>query len=125
MNDTEGHSYLKDHTLKGEALHVELADAVVDVLKEARQAGTGHAGRTLVKDGPLRMIIVGFKDGASLQEHKAGGPVSIQVLAGDVEVKVDDAMHPLRKDDVLVLGADIVHSVQANTDSVILLTIGM
>jgi quercetin dioxygenase-like cupin family protein len=122
---TDGHTYIKQHQLSGDAMLLDLAEASSDVLEEARASGAGRAARTLVKDGPLRMTIVGISASGSLHEHKAGGPVSIQALTGTARVNVGDRSVDLGERQTLVLGRDITHSVTAAGEAVILLTIGM
>ena len=125
MSAQTGHSYTKEHQLSGEALLFDLNEQAGLLLAEAREANIRHAGRTLVKEGPLRLTLVGFAAGGSLREHKAGGPVSIEVLIGEVEVKVGDGTQKLSERQTLVLDAKVTHSLTAAGEAVILLTIGM
>lgn len=125
MTESQGHTYLKGHALSADALLLDLDEQSDAVLEEARTAGAAHAARTLVKDGPLRVTIVGFEDGGALKEHKAGGPVAIQVLQGEVEVATGGSAQPLTRGQCLVLGANIEHSLVAHEPSVILVTIAM
>jgi quercetin dioxygenase-like cupin family protein len=124
LNATEGHTYLRDHQLSGEALLFDLKADTETVLAEARSSNAGRAARTLVKQGPLRLTIVGFKSGARLADHKAAGPVSIQVLEGALDVAVGQRSEKLDKGRMLVLDADVEHSLTAGSaDAVILLGI--
>ena len=120
-----GHAYSREHQLKGDALLFDLSEQATSILAEAGLGSAARAARTLIKDGPLRLTIVGLKAGGSLRDHKAGGPVSIQLLQGEVEVMVGGRSQRLTEKQALVLGADIVHSVSAHADSVILLSIAM
>ncbi len=124
MSESQTHTYLKDHTLSGDALLLDLNEQAAAVLKEAGGQGS-HAARTLIKDGPLRVTMVAFRDGGALRQHKAGGPVSIQVLQGEVEVGVGASAQQLAAGHCLVLGANVEHSLVAHKESVILLTIAM
>lgn len=125
MSESKGHTYTREHQLSGEALLFDLNQQAGQVLAEAREASVRHAGRTLVKEGPLRLTMVGFAAGGALRDHRAGGPVSIEVLTGEVEVRVGDRTEQIHEKEALVLDADVTHSVTAATDAVILLTIGM
>jgi quercetin dioxygenase-like cupin family protein len=125
MSESEGHAYTKTHQLSGEALLFDLDEQARSVLAEARLASVRRAGRTLAKDGSLRLTLVGFVAGGSLDDHKAGGPVSIQVLTGEVEIKVGGRSEQLREKQTLVLASDVTHSLSATTDAVILLSIPM
>ena len=124
MSESQTHTYLKDHTLSGDALLFDLNEQAASVLKDARGQGS-HAARTLIKDGRMRVTIVAFQDGGALRQHKAPGPVTIQVLQGEIEVGVGTSAEQLTAGRCLVLGANVEHSVVAHKQSVILLTIAM
>jgi quercetin dioxygenase-like cupin family protein len=123
MSESTGHEYLKLHQISGSFLLFDIGEESRSILEAARTAAVGHAGKTLVKEGPLRMVILGFTPGSSLREHQAGGPVSIQALSGAVEVSALDGAELLNGGETLVLAADIPHSVTAKEYSVLLLTI--
>ncbi len=124
MSESQTHTYLKDHTLSGDALLLDLKQQGASVLKEA--AGqSSHAARTLIKDGPMRVTMVAFQEGGALRQHRAPGPVSIQVLQGEVEVGVGSSAQQLTEGNCLVLGANVEHSLVAHKESVILLTIAL
>jgi quercetin dioxygenase-like cupin family protein len=125
MVETRGHIYTKQHQLSGEALFFDFNEQASQVLAEARESNVHRAGRTLVKEGALRLTLVAFAAGGSLSDHKAGGPVSIEVLTGAVEIKVGDRTERLTEKQALVLNTDVMHSVVAADEAVILLTIGM
>ena len=124
MSESQTHTYLKNHTLSGDALLFDLNEQAASVLKEASGQGS-HAARTLIKDGPMRVTMVAFQDGGALRQHKAPGPVSIQVLQGEIEIGVGSSAEQLIAGHCLVLGANVEHSVVAHKQSVILLTIAM
>ena len=125
MNQAEGHTYLKHHSLQGDVSLVDLNKQAAEVLAEARQATSKRAARTLIKEGPLRLTLVAFPSGGTLSEHNAGGPVSIHVLTGAVEIGVGGSIQSLPAGQALVLRANQQHSLKATADSVVLLTIAM
>ena len=123
MSESSGHDYLKSHQITGEILVLDVEHESKAILEAARSAGTGHAAKTLVKDGPLRVVILGFTAGSALREHDSDGPVSIQALSGGVAVAIEDRLERLEPGKVLVMDASISHSVVASGDAVLLLTI--
>jgi len=125
MTESAGHTYLKEHALSADALMLDFNEQSAGILDEARQSNVSRAARTLIKDGPLRITIVGFADGGALKEHSAGGPVAVQVLQGEVEISTGGKAEPLVAGQSLVFGANIQHSVVAHKPSVVLLTIAM
>jgi quercetin dioxygenase-like cupin family protein len=117
------HSYLQSHQISGEVLTLNLEQEEASILEAAKASAVGRAAKTLVKDGPLRIIIMGLTTGASLQEHDAAGPVSIHVLSGQVSVTSPDRSDSVRAGEALIFGAAVSHSLEAQSDSTVLLTI--
>jgi quercetin dioxygenase-like cupin family protein len=123
MSQSSGHEYLRLHQISGSVLLLDIEQESQSILEAARPAEAGHTGKTLVKEGPLRMVILGFTPGSSLHEHRAGGPASIQCLTGAVDVSTEERSELLTAGKVLVLDSDVAHSVSARDYSVLLLTI--
>ena len=123
MSETTGHDYLRTHQVSGDVLLLDIGQESEAILDAARALGVGHAAKTLIKDGPIRLVILGFKAGSSLREHSAGGPLSIQVLSGRVEVSTAGRSDSVVSGKALILGPSVIHSVEATTDAVLLLTI--
>jgi hypothetical protein len=73
MSESSGHEYLRAHQISGNALPFDIEQESKSILEAARTAEAGHTAKTLVKEGPLRMVILGFAPGTSLHEHRAGG----------------------------------------------------
>ena len=123
MSESQGHEYLKTHQISGAAVLVDVDAEAKAVLDMARSEATGHAAKTLVKEGPLRLVLLALREGASLHEHEATGPVSLHVLKGSVEIESPGRREALREGRALVFASSVSHSVQALTDSVLLVTI--
>ncbi|HEX5369542.1 MAG TPA: hypothetical protein VFY10_09030 [Dehalococcoidia bacterium] len=118
-----GHEYLKTHQISGDAVLIDVDAEAQAVLDSARGEATGRAARTLVKEGPLRVVLLGLKQGASLREHDADGPVSLHVLKGRVEIAVPQHQETLSEGRALVFASSVAHSVLALSDAVVLITI--
>jgi quercetin dioxygenase-like cupin family protein len=123
MSESTGHSYLKSHEISGDVVLLNIEEESAAILAAAKAAGVGHAAKTLVKDGLLRSIILGFRSGAMLKDHEAAGPVSIHVLSGSVEVTSPGRSDSLGAGAAIVFGSSVSHSLQAGSDSVVLVTI--
>jgi quercetin dioxygenase-like cupin family protein len=123
MSESARHEYLESHQLSGNAVELDVERESQEILEAASAAGVKHAAKTLIKDGALRLIILGFMAGSSLREHRAGGPVSIHVLSGTTEITTENGAHTLSSGSALVLASDVAHSVTAKTAAVLLLTI--
>jgi quercetin dioxygenase-like cupin family protein len=125
MTQQAGHTYLRSHQVSGDVMQMDLDAERASILEAARSAPVGHTAKTLVKDGPIRVVLVGLKSGATLREHKAEGPVTIQALQGEALVSSGSDKETLSVVSLLVFGADIPHTVDASSDCVLLLTIAM
>ena len=83
----------------------------------------GRSGRTLVKDGPLRLTMMGLAPGGVLPSHSASGPVTIHVLEGEVVFTALERDYPLAPGDVLVIAPDVMHSARSTHGGLFLLTV--
>lgn len=83
----------------------------------------GRTARTLVKEGELRLTLMGIAAGGHMPEHAAQGPVSVHVLKGDVVFSSSGEEHPLGAGDVLVFGPGIRHAAKSKSGCTLLLTV--
>ena len=121
----EQHTYARLHHLSGQVLRFDLKERAREILRAARETNAGRAAETLVKEGPLRLTILGFTAGSLMRDHRAHEPASLEVIDGLVTVRTADGAEDLRSGEALVLAAQVTHSVLAKTDAVVLLTIAM
>ncbi len=84
----------------------------------------GPAGRTLVKEPDLRIVLMALKAEARLREHHASGPISVQVIEGKIRVRLPGTSIELTVGELLAVESGIRHDVEAIEDSAFLLTIG-
>lgn len=110
------------HPVSAAALSFELAREMETVRRELAGAA-GRIARTLVKEGALRITLVGVGAGGGLREHRADGPISIQVLDGDIEVNAGGRSHTLASGALLVLEAGVPHAVRSERGGFFLLTL--
>ena len=112
------------HDRLSEAVHrIDLADAVRRLRNEPLAAEDGHRQITLVRDGPVSLILFAFEPGATLKEHRAPGVISIHALSGRLQVSAGSATHDLPAGTVLTLGPGTPHAVHAVDMSDMLLTV--
>jgi quercetin dioxygenase-like cupin family protein len=110
------------HRISGAALSFSLEDEL-KLLKDELAKASERIGRTLVKDGPLRVTLVGIRADGRMREHRAAGPVTIHVLEGRIEVTASDRLWPLHAGGLLALDGGVVHAVTSKTGAVFLLTV--
>ena len=83
----------------------------------------GRSARTLVKDGPLRLTMMGLAAGGILPPHSTDHPVSIQVVQGDVTFVAVDREYTLTAGDVLIFAAGVEYSARSTGGAAFLLTV--
>jgi len=122
--------YSLEHHVEGEPRHLGAPLLRADLSKEIeelRQGAAwrvgGHNAKTLVKYPDLRVVLIAFKQGTTLGEHKTKGRISIHTLEGHVLLKLGSQVVDLPKGCLLGLGPSVPHDVEAVEQSAILLTI--
>ena len=83
----------------------------------------GRTARTIVKEGPLRLTLMGMAAGGVLPPHHTDAQVTIHLLDGVVTFRARGREYPLKTGDVLVLGPGVEHEAQSATGGVFLLTV--
>ena len=108
--------------LDGEVLvhHLTREERMLDPELLARH---GRTGRTLVKDGPLRLTIMGLAAGGVLPPHSTDAPVTIHLLEGAATFAALGREYPLTAGDVLALEPGVEHSARSETGGLFLLTV--
>ena len=116
---------LRTRRLAGRALTF-LLGAEDETLREfAAAASSGRAGKTLVKQGPLRITLVALKKGAALPAHQVAGPVSIQTIRGCLRLTTESGDLDIPAGGLISLGAGVRHTARAHADCAILITFAM
>ena len=110
------------HRISGAALSFSLEDEML-LLREELAKAPARIGRTLVKDGPLRVTLVGIRADGGMREHRAAGPVTIHALEGAIDVSADGKNWPLRVGELLALDGGVTHAVTSATGGIFLLTV--
>ncbi len=83
----------------------------------------GRSARTLVKEGALRLTLMGLAAGGVLPPHSTDNPVSIHVLDGDVIFYALDHEYALAAGDVLIFAARVEHAARSVRGVLFLLTV--
>lgn len=109
-------------TITGDVLVQHLASDVMTIDPHLL-ATHGRSARTLVKEGPLRLTIMGLAPGGDLPPHSTDNPVSIQVIQGDVTFFALDKEYALAAGDVLIFAPGVEHAARSNAGASFLLTV--
>lgn len=78
---------------------------------------------TLFHNDRMRIVLIALKPGGEVPSHSVDGPCSIQVQQGRVWVETEDESVSLDEGEAVALGAQLEHSIHAEEESMILLTI--
>lgn len=110
------------------ASEVSKFDIKTEIEKLRAEPGEGQRGHrqvALYKHDQATVALFRFEKGGELPEHKTEGTVLIQVLGGEIEVRVEGRMETLNNGQMLAVSPGTPHSVLAMESSVMLLTVCM
>ncbi len=102
---------------------IDLNAVIARLRTEPHTGEDGHRQETLYKDGGLTIALFLFERFTGLAEHRAAGTVQMQVLRGRIKITVEDQAHELRAGQMLVLAPHLRHAVDAEEESVLLVTV--
>lgn len=91
----------------------------------AAASKSGHAAKTLIKQGPLRITLVALTRETILPSHQVAGPVSIQTLRGSLEVAAGKKKVEVPEGGLLTLAPSVAHTAKALRDCTMLITVVM
>jgi quercetin dioxygenase-like cupin family protein len=100
--------------------HLTKDDRMLDPELLARH---GRTARTIVKEGPLRLTIMGMAAGGVLPTHATDAQVTIHLLEGEVTFTARGRDYSLHTGDVLTLARGVEHEARSETGGVFLLTV--
>jgi quercetin dioxygenase-like cupin family protein len=93
-------------------------------LKAATAASSGRAADTVYggHEKMLRQTVIAMTNGTTVSEHRNPGEATILVLRGRVRLRAGVNSWQARTGDLLIV-PDSVHSLEAEEDAVVLLTV--
>jgi quercetin dioxygenase-like cupin family protein len=109
--------------LTGEHLTFDLAEQVAELRQDETYVRTGRLGRTLVKEGELRLTMTVLAEGAEVDTHHAAAPMTLQVLEGRLQYRVAGEDVELAAGQFLFFGPGHAQDIRALEDTALLLTI--
>jgi len=100
------------------ANHGQLID-----LKTLADGSTDSPSTSLIKTEQLQLMHVVLHSGQRLPEHKVAGEISIQCLAGRVQLVLPGQRLPIAAGQLIVLRGGEPHALVAEQDSCLLVTL--
>lgn len=97
--------------------------AYVNQLKQEKSWQEGDRNSiTIFKAAPITTVLSILKESAQVIENTVAAFVSIQVIAGNVEVSTEDGNMSLIKDQMITIHPNIRHTVTIKEEAILLLT---
>lgn len=113
-----------DKVRSAPVLRFEFAAELDRLLTQPGYHSGKPTGTTLVKQPDLRIVLMALKSGGRLEEHRASGPISVQVMHGRVRLQVAGSTVELHAGEIVALEPGVAHDAEALEDAAFLLTIG-
>ena len=111
-----------DRVLNAPLVEMDLNKFMQQIKAETTWQSSGHNSITIFKSEELRIVLIGLHENATLKPHSAHANISVQVLEGDRFITDSEAVL-LSKGQMIALQSSITHSVEAQAESFILLTV--
>lgn len=93
-------------------------------VKEKLETSIHPVAKSLHQGTNFKVLMMGFKKGMTLKEHKANLPTKLTVLEGAVRYIEESRDIELNQYDEVEIPVSEIHSVEALTDSLCVLTKG-
>jgi len=112
-----------DRVLNAALVEMDLNKFMQQIKSETTWQSSGHNSITIFKSDELRIVLIGLHENATLKPHSAQANISVQVLEGAIKFITDSESVSLSKGQMIALQSSITHSVEAQSESFILLTV--
>jgi len=109
--------------LTGENLTFDLGAQIAELRADDAYRRSGRTGRTLVKEGLLRLTLTLLAEGVEVGTHHAAAPMTLQPLEGRLRYRVGDEEFEIEEGEVLFFGPGHAQDIRALEDTALLLTI--
>jgi quercetin dioxygenase-like cupin family protein len=109
-------------TLASSVLAFDLVDEM-RIVRAELDAGHSRIARTLVKEGPLRLTLIGVRPGGGMHEHVADGPITIHALEGALVVRAGTETRTVAAGGLMALDGGVRHDVSSDEGGFFLLTL--
>lgn len=109
--------------LTGPNLLFDLDEQVDELRQDEAYARSGRVGRTLAKQGALRVTLVVLRAGVEVGTHHAESPMTLQPLEGRLRYRVGDEEFEIGRGNLLYFGPGHAQDIRALEDTALLLAI--
>lgn len=105
------------------AQNIDLATEIEALGRSPSYRERGHTARTLVRKATSRVVLLGLRAGARLDEHKTAHSILVQTLSGHVQLRLPSGTEDVPAHSMLFVAAGVPHDLVALEDSMVLVTI--
>jgi quercetin dioxygenase-like cupin family protein len=112
---------VSEHTLSETLVLSELGE---QLLADLPNHPSGRTARTVLSGTVMRAVVIALAAGVEMAEHDSPNGATLQVIAGDVTVRAGERAWPVGPGQLVAVPPQR-HSVQANADSALLLTVAL
>lgn len=109
--------------LGGAHLTFRLKDQVAELRQDEAYLRSGRVGRTLAKEGPLRLTLVVLAAGVEVGTHQAETPMTLHPLEGRLRYTLDGVPFELGAGELLFFGPGHARDIRAVEETALLLTL--
>lgn len=109
--------------LTGPSLTFDLDNSVAELSRDVTYRRSGRVGKTLIKNGPLRLTLTLIAEGVDVGTHHAEAPMTLQVLSGRLRYTMDGESRTIGEGEILFFGPGHAQDIRALQDTAFLLTI--
>jgi quercetin dioxygenase-like cupin family protein len=125
--DTFTHVHLENHVLAPRfAANIStfsLAEEATALEATPAWTASGHSAKTLVRRADARQVLIAFRPGGKLSEHRTEHSILVHVLRGRVQLRTPARAIELGEQQLVLLEAGIPHDLTALDRSWVLVTI--
>jgi quercetin dioxygenase-like cupin family protein len=95
---------------------------IFDLNRFAQFNNTKLNVQIIARSGHARQVLFSFRAGQGLRDHTTSSQIAVQVISGQLIFTENGESQTLTPGQLLLLEANILHSLQAESDTVMLLT---
>ena len=111
-----------DRFLDSPAMVVNLPSWLDKLMREESWKDSDRNAVTVAKSDHVTVTLIALHEGASMGNKELKRYFVVEILAGNIQLELQEGDVKLEKGDLFILHPDIDHLIHANSDSCILLT---
>ncbi len=112
-----------DRVLDDTILQFDLNNEIENIKQEGNWLAGTQSGKTLLKSDEVRVVLVAMHGGNEIKMHRSNGPVTLQVLEGNIQLYTTQNCVSIKAGQFTALHKKIQHKVVATEQSIFLLTL--